>query len=292
MDKIVPNLWYDKEAGEAAEFYALAFGKSAVKGRKKLADTPGGDAEIVEAEFRGSEFILLSAGPFFKFNPSISFLVPCGSAGEVDRLHGKLGIPGSELMPLGSYPFAERYVWLIDRYGVSWQFIHRAGFGDHGKIVPTLMFTGPVYGRAEEAVGYYSTIFANSHAGEVVRYGSGAEPDAADAVKHLSFSLEGRNFAVMDSAHGRGFSFNEAVSFMVKCDAQDEIDYYWDTLSAVPEAEQCGWLKDRFGVSWQIVPRELERLMREAPPDKAKKVTEVMFGMKRLDIAVLRKAAR
>jgi len=291
MDKIVPNLWYDEQAGEAAEFYARALGKSAVTGRTKLSETPGGDAEIVEADLRGSEFVLLSAGPAFQFNPSISFLVPCGSVEEVDLIHERLGIPGRELMQLGSYPFAERYVWLVDRYGVSWQLIHRTGFDDDGKIVPTLMFTGPVYGRAEEAAGYYSTIFANSRVGEPVRYGPGAEPDAENAVKHLSFSLEGRRFAVMDSAYNDALSFNEAVSFIVKCDDQDEIDYYWDTLSAVPEAERCGWLKDRYGVSWQIVPRELEQLMRDSPPEKSKKVTKALHGMKRLDIAALRKAA-
>src|SRR3989344_603507 len=132
MQKITPHLWYDKEAREAAEFYTSTFrevfganrGKSEVKNSATLHDTPSGDADVVTIELLGTEFMLLSAGPLFKFNPSISFIVSCDEKEEVDDLWKKLGAGGKVLMELDTYPFSERYGWTEDKYGLSWQIMH------------------------------------------------------------------------------------------------------------------------------------------------------------------------
>ena len=150
MQRIVPHLWYDKEAKEAAEFYASVFPDSKVTDVRTIKDTPSGDAEIVAFELWGQPFMAISAGPFFKFN--------------------------------------------------------------------------------------------------------------------------------------------ESISFMVYCDTQDEIDFYWDKLSADPAAEQCGWLKDKFGLSWQIVPRKMDELLGQGSEEQIARVTQAFLPMKKLDIAALEKA--
>jgi predicted 3-demethylubiquinone-9 3-methyltransferase (glyoxalase superfamily) len=150
MQKITPHLWFDKEAKEAAEFYTSVFPQSKIKDTTTLQNTPSGTVEIVTAELLGQDFMLLSAGPLFKFN--------------------------------------------------------------------------------------------------------------------------------------------EAISFIVYCDTQEEIDYYWEKLSAVPEAEQCGWLKDKFGLSWQIVPTAMDAMMKDKDKEKLARVTEAFLKMKKFDIAALKRA--
>ena len=150
MQNITPHLWFDKEAKEAAEFYTSVFPKSKIKDTTTLQDTPSGTVDIVTIELLGQEYMLISAGPLFKFN--------------------------------------------------------------------------------------------------------------------------------------------EAISFMVHCDTQEEIDYYWEKLSAVPEAEQCGWLKDKYGLSWQIVPTAMDEMMKEKDSKKLARVTEAFLKMKKFDIAALKRA--
>ncbi len=156
------------------------------------------------------------------------------------------------------------------------------------KVYPCLWFDG----KAEEAVNFYTSVFADSSIGPVDRYGPGEEPDREGAVRHVTFTLEGHQFAAMDSAHRHEFALNEAISLMIDCNTQQEIDYYWNSLTAVPESEQCGWLKDKFGLSWQVVPRALEKLL--SGPDEAKKgrVMAALFQMKKLDLATLEAAGR
>jgi predicted 3-demethylubiquinone-9 3-methyltransferase (glyoxalase superfamily) len=290
MQKIVPHFWFDKEALEAAKFYTSLFDNSKISNMTTLHDTPSGTTEIVTIEISGQEFMLLSAGPLFKFTPAISFLIACNTREEVDALWGKLSEGGTALMPLDAYPFSERYGWVEDRYGLSWQVMYLGDSKMAQKITPTLMFTGDQYAKAEEAINFYTSVFRNSKTGDILRYGAGEEPDKEGTIKHAAFMLEGYGFAAMDSALAHGFTFNEAISFMVYCDTQDEIDYYWEKLSAVPEAEQCGWLKDRFGVSWQIVPTVMDGMMRTRDADKLARVTEAFLKMKKFDIEGLKKA--
>lgn len=290
MQKITPHLWFDKEAKEAAEFYVAVFDDAVIKVTSTLHNTPSGDVDMATIELFGQEFALISAGPLFKFNPSISFMISCQTKDEVDALWQKLIPGGSALMELGSYPFSERYGWLQDKFGLSWQLMFAGDRPVGQRITPTLMFVGDVSGKAEEAINYYASLFHNAAVGGIMRYGAGEEPDREGTIKYSRFTLEGQEFAAMDSALAHDFSFSEAISLIVHCETQEEIDYYWNDLSAVPEAEQCGWLKDKFGVSWQIVPNILEEMLSDEDAQKVARVTEAFLPMKKLDIAKLKEA--
>ena len=151
------------------------------------------------------------------------------------------------------------------------------------------MFTQVMAGRAESAIKEYTEIFPNSKIETIIPYAEGDE-DQSGFVKHARFSLYGQNFIAMDSSARHDFVFNEAISFMVNCDTQDEIDYYWEKLSAVPEAEQCGWLKDKYGVSWQIVPSNMGDLMSGDDKERIDRVTQAFLQMKKFDLAKLQAA--
>lgn len=290
MQKIVTHLWYDKEAAEAARFYTSLFKGSKIENITKIYDTPSGTSELITVSLSGQKFMMISSGPFFKFTPAISIRVDCATEEEVVYLWEKLSEGGSVLMPLDSYPFSKKYGWTQDKYGLSWQIMHTDAEKIDQKFTPTLMFTGEHCGLAEEAVRFYTGVFRNSSTGGVLYYGENEEPDSPGTVKHAAFTLEGQPFAAMDSAYQHDFTFNEAVSLLVNCSNQEEIDYFWEKLSFVPEAEQCGWLKDKFGVSWQIVPEIMGDMLNTADPEKLKRVTEAFLKMKKFDIAQLLEA--
>lgn len=293
-------MWFDKEATEAAEFYTSLIANSRIRNITKLHDTPSGDCDIVSFELSGQPFMAISAGPLFKFNPSVSFQIKCGTKDEVDAIWGKLSHGGKALMPLGAYPFSERFGWVGDKYGLSWQVIFVGESEMRQRITPVLMFVGRVCGKAEEAVNFYTSVFKNSPAGAkamadtkadiLARYGKGEEPDKERTVKYAIFTLLGQEFGAMDSAYTHQFTFNEAISLNVRCDEQEEIDYYWGALSADPKAEQCGWLKDRFGLSWQIVPTIMNEMMGSNNGEKIARVTQVFLKMKKFDIDALKRA--
>ena len=290
VQKVTPHLWYDKEAVEAAEFYCSVLPDSKVTNVTTLPNTPSGDTDVVAFVLCGQEFQAISAGPLFEFNPSISFLISCNTKGDVDEIWNKLSEGGEALMPLDSYPFSERYGWTTDKYGLSWQVMATGEREVTQRIIPTLMYVGDKAGRAEEAMTFYASVFSNSKVGEIDRYGKGEEPDKEGTVKHGVFTVGGYQVAAMDSALDHNFDFNEAISIMVYCKDQAEIDRYWDPLSAVPEAEQCGWLKDKFGVIWQIVPMAMDEMMSNGTKEQIARVTEAFLPMKKFNVAELEKA--
>ncbi|NJD59041.1 MAG: hypothetical protein C3F13_17195 [Anaerolineales bacterium] len=290
MQKIIPHLWFDKEAKEAAELYVSAIPGSRITSTTTLNNTPSGSTQIVSFELAGYAFQAISAGPYFKLNPSVSFHIKCQTKGEVDTIWERLAPGGQVLMELGSYPFSERYGWVQDKYGLSWQIIYSGGAEIKQKITPAFLFVGGVCGKTEEAINYWTSVFSDSNIGHVMRYGKGEEPDKEGTVEYATFTLFGQEFGAMDSAYEHAFGFNEAISFLVNCDTQEEIDHYWRKLSAVPEAEQCGWLKDKYGVSWQIVPASMGKLMSGDDPDRIQRVTQAFLVMKKLDIAKLQEA--
>ena len=294
--KIVPHLWFDRQAEEAAQLYTSTFKDSRTGSVTRYTSAgfethhmPEGMAMTVDFEVDGYRFIALNGGPLFKFNPSISFMVPFETAEEVDAAWTRLSEGGKSLMELGEYPFSKRYGWTEDRYGVSWQLMLAAGIPPGHNLTPTLMFTGDKCGKAEEAVNLYTSMFDSSKVEHIQRYEKGIEPDREGTIQHAGFILESQSFAAMDSALEHNFTFNEAVSLMVQCETQEEIDRYWK-LSAVPEAEQCGWLKDRFGVSWQVTPTILGKMLSDPDRAKVERVTNAFLKMKKFDIAELKKA--
>lgn len=298
MQKIVPHLWYDKEAKEAAEFYTSIFPNSKVTNVTTIHNTPSGDADIVSFNILGYSFMAISAGPFFKLNPSISFMVNFDPSKDkdakkkMDEVWEKLMDGGKALMPLDKYPFSEHYGWVQDKYGLSWQLIYTNPDGDDRPIiVPSLLFVTDTCDKAEEATDFYLSVFKNAKRGAIARYPAGMEPNKEGAIMFTDFTLEDQWFAAMDgSADMHDFNFNEAVSLIVNCENQKEIDYFWEKLSAVPESEQCGWLKDKYGVSWQIVPKEMNEMMGKGTPEQIDRITQAFLPMKKFDIAKLKKA--
>ena len=290
MKQIVPHLWFDKEAKEAAEFYTRLFPDSRINSSHILQDTPSGDAETVDFTLAGQPFEAISAGPVFQFNPSISLMVACRTAEEVDTLYHALSDGGVDLMPLGEYPFSHRYSWVQDRYGLSWQLMLVEGEPPAQKIAPHLLFAGAAKGKAAQAVAFYREVFGDTGAGTPP---SDAAPkaDANDpAAAVLHFTLLGQRFSAMDHGFDDNLPFTEAFSLIVYCDTQKEIDDYWSKLSHVPEAEACGWLKDAFGVSWQIVPRQLGEMMATGTDEQIQRVVSAFLPMKKFTIATLEKA--
>lgn len=290
MQRIVPHLWYDKEAKAAVLFYTSLFGQSKILDVTVIEDTPSGDAESVSFELAGQQFEAISAGPYFKFNPSISLMVACYSKEEVDTKWKALSEGGTELMPLGEYPFSEWYGWIQDRYGLSWQLMLIDNGQTGQKIIPNLLFSNESCGKAEEAVRYYTEVFENSELGTISRYKEGEAESPKAKINYAAFNLDGMAFSAMDNGFDVNFGFNEAFSLIVNCEDQKEIDYFWDKLSAVPEAEQCGWVKDKFGVSWQIVPTIMGEMMKSGDREKVQRVTEAFLKMKKFDLEALQKA--
>lgn len=296
--KIIPSLWFDYgKVEEAAKFYASVFDNSKVgsvtrasKAGYEITGIPAGDPVTVEFKIEGHTFVGINGGPAFKPNPSISFLVSYKNAEDVDRIWAKLAPGGSPLMDIGRYPHSERYGWIQDKYGFSWQVMALGNQPITQKVIPTLMFTGPLTGQAETAINYYAGIFNDAKVGDIMRYGKGQEPDKPGTVQYSRVILEGQELAAMDSAQPHDFTFNEAVSLMVECSTQKEIDYYWDHLTSGGQESVCGWLKDKFGVSWQVTPEILEKMLRDNDPAKVERVTEAFLKMKKLDINELQRA--
>jgi predicted 3-demethylubiquinone-9 3-methyltransferase (glyoxalase superfamily) len=276
-----PCLWMNGNAKEAAAFYCSVFDNSSI-----TADTP----LVVKFRVNNEDFMLLNGGPQFQLNPSISFSVVCETDEEINQLFSKLSADGKILMPLDQYPWSDRYAFIQDQYGTAWQLIKGKYSDVNQKITPCLLFVGNSFKKAEAAMKFYVEVFPRSAVEGILLYPADSS-EAAGAVQHAQFTLDEKVFMVMDGYGEHAFSFNEAVSFVVECDTQDEIDFYWNSLTADGGNESmCGWLKDKFGVSWQIIPKVLAELM--SNKETGSKVIQALMQMKKLDIAQLQKAAQ
>jgi predicted 3-demethylubiquinone-9 3-methyltransferase (glyoxalase superfamily) len=152
------------------------------------------------------------------------------------------------------------------------------------KITPNLWFDT----QADEAADFYTSVSKNSHVVNVTRY-TDAGPRPAGMVMTVEFELDGQRFVAING--GPEFTFDEAVSFQINCETQDDVDYYWERLSEGGREGPCGWLKDRYGLSWQVVPTGMEELFADPDPERAQRAMQAMLGMGKLDIAALRNAA-
>ncbi|CAN5122233.1 VOC family protein [soil metagenome] len=300
MQKLTPFLWFDTQADEAVNFYTSLLDNTRIRTTTRYTDKgqeihgmDGGTVMTVDFELAGQRFTALNGGPHFQFNPGISFFVQLDAEPEVDRVWNEMIKEGQAMMPLDKYDWSEKYGWLQDRYGLTWQI--SLGTKEHtgGQVItPSLMFVGDQHGRAEEAINHYISIFKNSEIEGILRWDGKEGPDPEGTVKHAQFYLEGQAFMAMESAHDHQFGFNESISFVVNCESDEEVDYYWEKLKEGGDsnAQQCGWLKDEFGISWQVVPTEMKEMLRDDDPEKVKRVTSVMLKMKKLDLKKLREA--
>jgi predicted 3-demethylubiquinone-9 3-methyltransferase (glyoxalase superfamily) len=277
-NSIYPCLWFDGNIKEAATLYSGVFGEASVISENQT---------VLMLEISGQKFMLLNGGPEYKINPSISIFVTCKADDEVDRIWNALIEGGSELMPLGKYDWNEKFGWLSDKFGVSWQLM-KGSIGDtEQRFVPALMFTGAQNGNAQKAVDQYSSIFSGSEVKYIMRYGKD-QNEVEGNIAHAQFTMGKQMFVAMDSSFQHEFTFNEGVSLVVECNDQEEVDYYWEKLTEGGEEVQCGWLKDRFGVSWQVVPSVLYELMSD--PSRSERVVQAFLKMKKFDIDKLLKA--
>ena len=270
-----PCLWFDGNANEAANYYCSVFNNS-----KIVNNTP----IVTRFEIEGKLIMGLNGGPMFKINPSISLFVNCITNDEIETIWNRLIDGGSAMMPLENYPWAEKYGWLVDKFGMTWQLMLTKIPDGVPKITPSFLFVGEQYGKAKEAIEYWTSIFSNSKINELQLYVDG-EPQPKGNLKFGHFSLQNELFAAMDGFGQHEFRFNEGFSIVVECDTQEEIDNYWSKLTEGGSESQCGWLKDKFGVSWQIVPSILSKLM--SNPEKSQKVIQAFMKMKKFDIQTL-----
>jgi predicted 3-demethylubiquinone-9 3-methyltransferase (glyoxalase superfamily) len=301
FQKITPFLWIDNQTEEAVNFYTSIFNNSKIKfvthnspDSARMSGKKEGSVLTISFQIEGQEFTALNGGTFFKINPSISFFVHCDTPEEIDRLWSRLSAGGDVLMALDRYPFNEKYGWVKDKFGVSWQLIL---MDNKQKLTPCLLFTGEHFKQAEEAINFYISIFRNpdlpaenSGISQLQYYQPGQGPEGA--IIHARFKLNGQEFIAMDSNLEHNFNFTPAISFVVNCKSQEEIDYYWNKLSesGVEEAQQCGWLADKFGVSWQIVPDVLGELLSSPDPARSGRVLNAILQMKKIDIKTLQQA--
>ena len=284
MERIVPHLWFNDNAKEAVNFYRTLFDDSKMMLEQKLDGTPSGEnAAYYEFTLAGQLFGALNGGPHFTFNPAISISVNCETIEETEVLWQKLIEGGRALMPLQEYTFSKLYGWVEDKYGLSWQVIYTEGFEYEQKITMQLMFSGDMTGKANEAIKYYTDLFKDGVIGDIHEYEEGQAVQEDAKISHANFSILDTEILASDNGTQTDYTFNEAISLMVLCVTQAEIDYYWEKLSADPEAEQCGWLKDKFGVSWQIVPANMNELMSRGTQAQIDAVTQEFLKMKKLD---------
>ena len=282
MDQVItPAVWCDGTADEAAQFYTDVFRDTSI-----AEQAPGIAATV---SIHGFKLSLINGGNQYAPNPSISCILnfdPLLFGGEeqarayLDELYERLST-GGVLMELGEYPFSPRYAWVRDRFGMTWQLMLTDPDGDPRPfVIPSFMFGGTNHAHAEEATDAWIALFDNSRRGALYRYKEGGPLDAG-TVMFTDFTLRGTWMAATDSGTFHDFTFTPRVSMIVSCRNQEEIDRYWAGLSAVPEAERCGWCVDRWGVSWQVVPYNIAELMADAA------TRDKILHMGKIDLAKL-----
>lgn len=275
---IYPCIWFDGQAREAFDLYARIF-----PGTRILADTP----LVVTCELEGQRFMGLNGGPRHRPNPSISFYTSFDTEAEVRQAWALLADGARVLIPLDHHPWNACYGWLQDRYGVSWQLLLHEPVETGERLVPALMFTQPYAGKASEAVQFYTSLFPETATHLMVPYEAG-DGDVPGYIKHGRFQIGAQVLVVLDSSLEHGFTFNEGLSLVVECDTQAEIDHYWNAFADGGSESMCGWVRDRFGVWWQVIPAALSSMMSD--PARAGRVMEAFLKMQKFDLATLQRA--
>jgi predicted 3-demethylubiquinone-9 3-methyltransferase (glyoxalase superfamily) len=277
--KIIPNIWCDRNAEEAGEFYSgvLPHTTANVVARypDEVADWQAefaGEQLTVDVDVDGYRLTLINAGSEFRPNPSVSFMLnfdPLRFDDDRDAAREALGAAwaglaerGTVRMELGEYPFSPHYGWVEDHFGVNWQLLLANPEGESRPfLIPQLAFTGDVDGKSREAAEFYASVFPDSEVGFIAEHPAGSAHAQPGTVMFGEFRLAGQWFSMMDGGPEHEFSFDCGVSLEVHVADQEELDRFWDALTAVPEAEVCGWLADRYGLSWQIVPENMGEIM-------------------------------
>jgi len=295
--KIIPCLWFDNDAEEAVNFYIKLFENSRINEVIKYGNAgyeyhhkPADSIMTIEFELANQKFLALNGGPIFKFSEAISLFVYCENEDKFDFLYNELKKDGMVLMEAGKYEWSPKYAWVKDKYGLSWQ-LDIESINSSQKIVPSLLFVQKKFTLVREAVEFYCSIFQESKI--IMSFPYPSSPDIpSDTLLFSQFSLNGYLMNAMSSNYNHEFDFNESISFMVMCESQNEIDYYWEKLLENGNAQQCGWLKDKYGISWQVVPAQLNQILAKSAGTKKEKILEEIFKMIKLDWNKLQELAR
>lgn len=277
-NNIYPCIWFDKDGKDAAQFYIDTFGDGKITTDTQM---------VVTFELSGQKFLALNGGPEIKPNPAVSYMVVLEDKAELENIWNRLLDGGKVLMPLDKYEWSEKYGWVQDKFGVSWQLYFGEVNDDvHGqKFIPTYMFTQEYNGKTEEALNFYVKLFKNSKLDGVMKHQEG---DMKGLVMHAQCVLDDYVIAAMDGGNGHDFHFSWGNSMFIECETQGEIDHFWNAFAAGGEESQCGWVRDKFGAWWQVIPKQLVVWMTD--PQLAPKVSEAFYKMKKIDIETLKKA--
>jgi predicted 3-demethylubiquinone-9 3-methyltransferase (glyoxalase superfamily) len=296
MQKINPFLWFDTQAEDAVKFYISIFDESKIldvsrynESTAKATGMKVGSAFVVSFQLEGQNFTSMNAGPHFKINESISFFAYCESDKKVEKVYNKLCEGRKVLFPLDKYDWSPKYAWVIDKFGLSWQ-LDVEKINSSQKILPALLFVNDKALKVKEAAEFYCSVFPNSKIMMEYPYDKSVGlPEGT--LLFTQFRLANHLFNAMSGQGEHKFDFNEAFSFVVDCKDQKEVDFYWDKLTSDGGQESmCGWLKDKFGVSWQIVPKILINMLNDKDSVKSQKAMQAMLQMKKIIIKDLEKA--
>ncbi|SDF58389.1 VOC family protein [Chitinophaga filiformis] len=273
---IFPCIWFDGKAKEAFDFYVSVFPNSRITDENPI---------VVKALLDGTEIMGLNGGPMYKPNPALSFMWVSNDKVAIAQIWEKLAEDGRIFMQLDSYPWSASYGWIEDRYGVSWQLYYGADDWKYNKLVPTLMFGQAQQGQCQQALDFYERTFPAYKNDGLLRYSEGP---MTGQIQHTQFTLNGHLLMAMDSGVPQHMTFTEGVSLVLECDDQETIDYYWNAFTKSGEEGLCGWCKDPFGISWQVVPKNIGQLLfKSHNPQKAQ---EALMQMRKIEITELQNA--
>ena len=294
MQRIVPNIWCQGNADDVASYYTAVLPDTSAEvvasyPTENLPDFQrafAGLPLVVDVTVSGYRIRLINAGDEYRPTPALSFILnmdPLAFRGGTEEASARIATiwdalsDGGEIrMPLGEYPHSKLYGWVEDRFGVNWQLMLSDPAGEpRPALMPQFLFTGAT-AQAQQAIDVYTGLFPGSGPGLVVPH-----PGEAGGILFAEFTLAGQWFSAMDGGTVHDFTFTPGLSLEIDCADQQEIDKLWGALSAVPEAEQCGWLVDRFGVSWQIVPHNMGELLQHPG------AYQRMLNMKKIVVADL-----
>ncbi len=283
-NNIFPCLWFNGDGKEAADFYCETFDG------KITADTP----VVLNFELFDQKFMFLNAGSQFEKNGSISFTILCETEDERTEYWTALIEEGTVLKEVNENDLNSRVDTVLDQFGVTWNLIVDKTLIDQ-KIIPTLLFSNQNQGKAVAAEIFYTDIFSEGDYENVLKEFEISEMRSEEILQNGfvgHFKIAHYSLICEDNLIDNQLDFNEGISLVVMTDDQVETDHLWDSLlDNGGRASMCGWLKDQFGVSWQIVPKKLLELMNDLEqPQKAQKVVEAMMTMQKFDISTLETA--
>ena len=280
-NKIYPSIWFNNQAKEAAELYCSLFDDSTIH---------ESNAITTSFSLNGYYIMGIDGGPMFQPNPSISLYVECDSEEELDTKYEALVANGKVIIPLGTYPWSEKYAFIQDQFNVCWQLTLRSN-PENPQITPALLFVNDKNGMAEEAIDHYASIFHNSQILEMEYYEEGQQ-NAEGNVLFSRISIDGFQLIAMDGPDKHDYDFNEGFSFLITTKDQAETDEFWEELIGEDGNEgQCGWLKDPFGISWQVVPKTFMDIMANGSEESKKRVLDCIMSMKKLIVKDIEQAA-